>query len=531
MIKKFKSIILILMLCIAVKADAQVSEQWVETFNFTGNSSDNSFAVAADNFGNSYVTGSVVNLPHGTDYCTIKYNSAGVREWTKLYNGTSNMLDYGRDIVADNAGNAYVTGYANTNTAAVTIKYSPTGDSLWVRDYFNGSCYIIVRDANDNIYVAGKWGDDTVCDFLVIKYNSAGIEQWSRKYAGPGNGPDFAYGLQVDNSGNVYLTGAVYVGPFNAIATVKYNSSGVQQWDAIYDCPAFGSDRGNSVDVDSSGNVYVGGYSDTAITGRDFITIKYNSSGLRQWVKRYDGGSEEIYTVRVFDQNNIYVNGPGYGTSGNYDFTTVKYNGNGDQLWVRSYDGNHGSDYPQQMILDGAGNIYITGAGQLTGSWEDIITIKYDPAGTLLWNANYTGAGNNPDAAFDIAINNAGNVFVTGRSYGGATVEDFVTIKYSQTTSIQLISGIIPDRFDLAQNYPNPFNPSTSINFNLPLTSQISLKLYDVSGKEIAELLNEVRAAGHYSYNFNAEHLAGGVYFYSLLAKGFKETKKMVIIK
>ena len=89
----------------------------------------------------------------------------------------------------------------------------------------------------------------------------------------------------------------------------------------------------------------------------------------------------------------------------------------------------------------------------------------------------------------------------------------------------------IPSKFELSQNYPNPFNPSTSINFNLPLDGKVSIRLLDMSGKEVAVLVNEVKTAGYYSVNFNASSLSSGVYFYSIAADNFTATKKMMLVK
>jgi len=88
-----------------------------------------------------------------------------------------------------------------------------------------------------------------------------------------------------------------------------------------------------------------------------------------------------------------------------------------------------------------------------------------------------------------------------------------------------------PENFSLSQNYPNPFNPGTSINFSLPTDSKVSLKIYDMSGKEVANLLNDVKTAGYYSINFNASSLSSGVYFYSISAGNFTATKRMMLVK
>lgn len=88
-----------------------------------------------------------------------------------------------------------------------------------------------------------------------------------------------------------------------------------------------------------------------------------------------------------------------------------------------------------------------------------------------------------------------------------------------------------PAEFALEQNYPNPFNPTTTIRYQLPVTSNVKLEVYDVLGKKIATLVNERQEAGIYNYTLNASNLSSGVYFYRLQAGSFVQTKKMMLVK
>ncbi|MBK6504309.1 MAG: T9SS type A sorting domain-containing protein [Ignavibacteria bacterium] len=92
-------------------------------------------------------------------------------------------------------------------------------------------------------------------------------------------------------------------------------------------------------------------------------------------------------------------------------------------------------------------------------------------------------------------------------------------------------SSEFPDKYSLSQNYPNPFNPSTSISFQLPDAGNVSLKLFDVLGKEVMTLVDEYRAPGSYEVRLDARNLAGGMYFYKLVSGTFSETKKMILVK
>jgi trimeric autotransporter adhesin len=93
----------------------------------------------------------------------------------------------------------------------------------------------------------------------------------------------------------------------------------------------------------------------------------------------------------------------------------------------------------------------------------------------------------------------------------------------------------VPDKYDLSQNYPNPFNPTTKINFDLPFDSKVTMKIFDITGREIKTLVNEVHQAGYYTVTFDAGSIASGVYFYRIIAEGGNEqyvmTKKMMVIK
>jgi hypothetical protein len=90
----------------------------------------------------------------------------------------------------------------------------------------------------------------------------------------------------------------------------------------------------------------------------------------------------------------------------------------------------------------------------------------------------------------------------------------------------------VPTQFELDQNFPNPFNPSTNINYSVPKTSLVTIKVYDILGKEVAALVNEEKSAGNYSVQFSANsNMASGVYFYRMQAGSFTETKKLILLK
>ena len=132
------------------------------------------------------------------------------------------------------------------------------------------------------------------------------------------------------------------------------------------------------------------------------------------------------------------------------------------------------------------------------------------------------------ETAYCIAVDNNNNVFVAGIN----DASDGIIIKYVQAPiGIQQNGNELPKDFELGQNYPNPFNPNTQIDFSIPKSSLVTIKIFDVLGKEVAEVVKKDLTAGSYTFDFNASSLTSGVYFYQLTAGEFTDTKKLVLVK
>ena len=538
----------ILFFIYSVSVFGQVTQDWVSRYNGPGSDMDWAFSVTVDGSGNVYVTGvsrSGTSSENG-DYATIKYNTAGVQQWVARYNGPGNNTDWARSIKVDGSGNVYVTGYSygsGTNKDYATIKYNSAGVEQWVQRY-NGpandldEAYSLAVDGSGNVYVTGySWGSGTEWDCVTIKYNSAGSQQWVQGYNGPANGGDYAYSIAVDASGDVYVAGgSIGSGTQEDYAIIKYNSAGVEEWVQRYNGPANGRDEAYSIAVDGSGNVYVTGYSIGNGILEDYATIKYNSAGVEEWVQRYNGPGNELdwaYSIAVDASSNVYVTGHSLGNGSNDDYATIKYNSAGAEEWVQRYNGPGNSiDRAYSIAVDASGNVYVTGRSFGSGTGRDYATIKYNSAGVEEWIERYNGPGGSyDDEAFSIAVDGSGNVYVTGGSVGNIITIDYATIKYSQPIAIQPISTEIPKDFSLSQNYPNPFNPGTKIRFALPKSSFVKLVIYDVIGSEVATIVNEQLNAGTYEADWSADKFTSGVYFYRLTTKSYSQTMKMILIK
>lgn len=520
-------------------------QEWASRYNGSANSVDWAYAITTDNSGNVYVTGYSTISGAGKDMLTIKYDASGNILWSRNYNGPVNGGDYSFSIAVASSGNVYVTGRSDqgaTFSDYTTIKYSPTGVQQWVALY-NGTAgtyeeaRVVAVDNQENIYVTGKsMGVGSDNDIVTIKYDLNGNQLWVQRYNGASNNYDGANSMVVDASGNVYVAGES-IGIGSDYITLKYDTDGNLQWANRYNGTNSGGDAATCVKVDNSGNVYVTGYSDGGSTSDDYATIKYSSSGAQQWVKRFDGLSHQgdFATALALDQSgNIYVTGKSTyfsGTLADSNFATIKYNSNGDMLWLASYAGaNNSSDVSRGIVVDNSGNIIVTGSSG-DGFQNDYVTIKYNQAGSQIWMGSYNGTGSGNDYSSSLASDNSGNIYVTGRSMGSLTDFDYATIKYSILTGINPGSGQIPDRFALYQNYPNPFNPVTKIKFSIANASDVNIKVYDILGNEASTIVNNFYEPGNYNVSFDGSNLASGIYYYKIIAGSFSDTKKMILIK
>ena len=266
------------------------------------------------------------------------------------------------------------------------------------------------------------------------------IEEWVARYNGPGNYDDHAKAMVVDDSGNVYVTGYSYGNSsHHDYATTKYNADGIEQWVARYDGPGNYHDAPKSIALDALNNVYVTGHSYGDGTNYDYATIKYNSEGIEQWVARYNGpgnGNDLVFAMTVDSIGNVYVTGESYDNHSCLDYRTIKYDGNGRRLWVATYNGpGNYNDSAKAIAIDDFGNVYVTGYSYSgADAYEDYATIKYNSSGRQLWVARYAGPSGPPHSAYDvanaIAVDALGYVYVTGYSDGGDTSYDYATIKY-----------------------------------------------------------------------------------------------------
>jgi hypothetical protein len=376
--------------------------------------------------------------------------------WHTFYGSASDDIGYG--IAVDGSGNVYVTGesYATWN--------GPSGETPLHPH-------------------SGGW------DLVVLKLTSAGAYQWHTFYGSTAD--DYGYGIAVDGSGSVYVTGyseATWNGPSGQaplhphsgsrdIVVLKLTSAGTYQWHTFYGSAR--NDFGLAIAVDGSGNVYVTGYS-SATWGTplhpysgdaDIVVLKLTSAGAYQWhtfcgsVTSGDAG----YGIAVDGSGNVYVTGRSMATwgvplhphSGSWDLVVLKLSNAGAYQWHTFYGSTF--DRGSAIAVDGSGNVYVTGYSEATWngpsgetplhqySGYDLVVLKLSNAGAYQWHTFYGSA--NDDVGSDIAVDGSGNVYVTGSSDAtwGAPLHpqsgdaDIVVLKLSGDAPLAtLVASILP---------------------------------------------------------------------------------------
>jgi len=401
-----------------VKYDRNGNEIWVRRYNGPASGSDKPYALAVDSSGNAYVTGRTLGIGTAGDYATIKYRPSGDTAWVRTYDGPAHYLDEAYALAVDSCGNVYVTGsgYGNgTSMDYATIKYDSSGNELWVRRY-NGPgndddlASGIRIDGSDVVYLTGySWGDGSGRDYATIRYHSNGDTAWVIRYNGPGNGGDHAYAITVDTSDNVYVAGTSDGTETGSdYATIKYGKEGNQLWVQRYNGPGDSGDQAYAIAVDDSGNVYITGASEGDGLSYDYATIKYYPDGDTAWIRRYNGpgnGHDVALAIALDSSRNTYVTGYISDTLTGLDYATIKYSSSGDELWVRRYNGtgspgnNH--DFAYGLAVDGSNNVYVTGTSYGGATGRDYVTIKYFQA--LRGDANEDEVINSADVTYLIS--------------------------------------------------------------------------------------------------------------------------------
>ncbi|MCX6723916.1 MAG: SBBP repeat-containing protein [Candidatus Staskawiczbacteria bacterium] len=344
-------------------------------------------------------------------------------------------------------------GFAN-HASATTYTWNP---------FFGGGSYGITLDASGNVYVVGTasstYGSPirgyygSANDAFVAKFNSSGALVWDTFLGG--SGIDNGYGIAVDTSGNIYVTGyttgvgSTWGSPIRAQTSgtrdafvAKLNSDGSLAWNTFLGDA--GDDQGYGIAVDTSGNVYVDGYSTatwgnplnpyTTSTNDTFIAKLSSNDGSLIW-NTFLGGSgyDNCFGIAVDTSGNVYAVGYSSATwgspmrtftsAGNQDAYAVKLNTDGTIVW-NTFLGGGGADYGQGIAVDSSNNVYVSGYSSATwgspkngfSSQNNAFAAKLNSDGSLAWNTFAGGVTNgfSNGVRNKVAVDTNGNVYFDG---------------------------------------------------------------------------------------------------------------------
>ena len=405
------------------------------------------------------------------------------------------------------------TKWIGTNNGGLTKFDGINWTTNWTT-YIPGDSYVtsITIDGSGNKWI-GTWGSGfakfdgtkwkifTICNmginvFYSNRISSIAIDGNNTLWIGT-----CGYNIYYPLPGNYYYGGLIN---FNEINWSVYRSR-------------LPNDYVTSVAIDLSGNKWIG--TDKGLVkfdGTNWTT--YNTSNSRL-------PNNYVSSIAIDGNDTLWIGTDPYGNLSPYvGGGLAKFH---DTTWT-TYD-TLNSKLPHNAIttiaIDRSGNKWIgtkylmNGAYTLTGGG----LVKFDGTNWTTYTTSNSGLPDN--FVHSITIDGSGNKWI-GTNGGLAVYKEggVVSVK-------EMPSKIIPKAFTLFQNYPNPFNPSTSISFNLPSRSYVSLKVFDILGREVATLVSEMLFAGEHSRQWNASNMSSGIYFYRMQAGSFVETKKLVLLR
>ena len=301
---------------------------------------------------------------------------------------------------------------------------------------------------------------------------------------GNGNGYWTNGAVTADSSGNMYITGYSESGGYPDFIVAKYNSAGAMQWQTRLS--GAGRDYGAGIAVGSSGDVYVVGTSDVSGTN-DILLAKYNSSGTIQWQRKIAGDSPDSdygRGIALDSSDNVYITGKIQNLSGGIGVASLflaKYNSSGTIQWQNrlNTDTNQGAE-GYGVAIDSSGNIYVAGYDSVS---TDMLIAKYDTSGTIQWQRRLGGTGT--QQASSIAVDSSNNVYVTGYwSTGASLYYELVIAKYNTSGTLQWQNklGSSSNEFDAGVATDSSSNVYVIGYSNAGGTNDIIIAKYNTSG-------------------------------------------------
>lgn len=524
-----------------------------------GSYNDAAYGVAIQSDGKIVVVGQTSDGTRNR-IAVVRYSSAGVLDNTfdsdgivTTWVGTSDNPAYCVAIQSD--GKIIVAGYAHiglTDDIAV-VRYNTDGsldtgfDSDGIVTTAIGSAsdvgYSIAIQSNGKIVVAGYDGSGgSNNDFAVIRYNSdgsldTGFDSDGIVTTAIGSASDVAYGVAIQSDGKIVAVGYAYISSTDDFAVVRYNTDG--SLDTGFDTDGkvttnfvSGYDWAYSLALQADGKIVVAGYANNS--GNKIGVARYNSDGSLDTGFDTDGkvitaiGSNGDYgnCVALQSDGKIVVAGLSYVSGSDADLAVVRYSGSSGPMPVELISFT-------AIVNKDRVELNWSTATEVNNYGFEVERISFSLTNALKnWNkigfVEGHGNSNSPKSYYftDNLVSQSGKYI-----YRLKQIDTDGSYEFSR--NVEADFGVV-NKFELEQNYPNPFNPSTLINFSLAEAGYVTLKVYDILGKETAALIdNEWRESGNYNFKLSINNLnwESGIYFYKLETGGIVQIRKMALLK
>jgi uncharacterized delta-60 repeat protein len=516
---------------------------WVTDYNGPASDEDRVLdAVSRDGY--LYYTG-YTHVGYARAYVSARYAPDGSVDWVKVYDPDPHPsgADEGRGIDVDADGNAYVTGWStasNGEIEAATLKYAPDGQLLWERRLGssggNAQGEDVLVSPDGFLYVIGGAWVDGGFDVLLAKYDLDGNFLWSRTRDGDGNEWDAAFHLAAHPSGDVIVAGYTeVVAQDYAWWVMRWTTAGDFVWDVVANGFAT-SEEVEGLAVDADGFIYVVG--ELALPGenRDIVTTKLDADGNVLWENGLSGGgpaADAAAGLALAPSGDVVVAGKTWHPDG-HRIAVRRLSSAGQVLWTRFELAGYAQAVGRDLAVDAAGNAYVTGYGYDANNREDWITARYSPTGEQDWLVTWAAPEGRSDIATQIGVTGS-RVHVVGRVWRGyEPYYDVVAVQYDQDTATPAPASVSPVRWLGA--HPNPFNPTTRLHFALDAPGPVELVVHDLRGRRVATLVDGPRPAGEQSVGWRGRDDAGrpvasGTYLLCLRAGGTVHTSKVTLVE
>ena len=386
--------------------------------------------------------GNTINGNFGVDILTTKINGDGSIIWQDTFNTANSFNDYGVSVVEYANGNICVTGITDNgttnNTNTVIIMYDANGTLLWSNIYNssfnkNDNATAIKFDANGDIYIAvASETNYTNYDFLLLKYDASGNYQWEARYDYDSL-IEIPVALEIDASNNIVITGASASTTTNWDYTMaSFSNAGAFISDERLAMPGIGFDNPTSFKKDAIGNLYITGSASSNGIDYNIQTIKLNPSYAIQWAANLDFASKEDIgnSVDVDSLGNVYVGGYITGSNNRKQIILIKYDSNGNYLWrhTQASTNTTGDAFIKAIKIKNTQNIYFIGQELGSNNTQDAILCKIDSAGRINYQKKvYTTLDDKP---MSLNIDNQGSVILTTLRNG--SISTYQTLKYNE---------------------------------------------------------------------------------------------------